>query len=155
MRTYGLSVVCVLLALSGCGGSEPSPEADEQEAPATTEEESRCDPAPKPLLAAIAEGLTVQGGGSLRNGHAVKSEDLKSVYYVSADIQGAGLQGNADIGTWATNSLTPGDGLILAADAVAKEFSDWGAAAQPGSDAAEVMSMENDGAEESKACAEG
>jgi hypothetical protein len=48
-----------------------------------------------------------------------------------------------------------GEGLILAADEVAKEFSDWGADVGEGSPAAEAMSLDNDGAEESRACLTG
>jgi hypothetical protein len=52
-------------------------------------------------------------------------------------------------GTWATNS-DPGKGevtgLIIAADSIAQQFSDWGAAAQEASAAADVQSLENDGA---------
>ena len=58
------------------------------------------------------------------------------------------------IGTWATNSLKVGEGLIIADDPVAMEYSDWGEAAQPGSAAAEVQGLQNDGAQESQDCVE-
>jgi hypothetical protein len=49
---------------------------------------------------AIATGLTVQGGGTLRNAQAVKSND-KPVWFISADIDGPGMDEEDDIGTWA------------------------------------------------------
>jgi hypothetical protein len=73
------------------------------------------------------------------------------VWYVSAVIRGPGL-GSDTVGTWATNSLEAGEGLIIAADSIAREFSDWGEAAAEGSPAAEVRGLENDGAQESRDC---
>ena len=60
--------------------------------------------------------------------------------------------GDNTVGTWATNSLEVGEGLIIAADSIAREFSDWGEAAGEGSAAAEVRGLENDGAQESRDC---
>jgi hypothetical protein len=42
----------------------------------------------------------------------------------------------------------------MAADSIAREFSDWGEAAEEGSPAAEVRGLENDGAQESRDCLE-
>ena len=72
---------------------------------------------------AIAEGLTVDGGGSLRGGWIVKSSDFKKVYFVALEVDGPGIDGDGDVGTWATNSRS-GAGLIYAVDPVAREFSD-------------------------------
>ena len=159
------ALALLLLSLAGCSSATenttgaaaqapPQTQTPETQAPETqaTESDSRCLPVPKALVRGIEEGLTVEGGGTLRNAKAVKSEDFKNVYYVSADIQGPGLEGDDDIGTWATNSLKVGEGLIIGADEVAREFSDWGAAASPDSPAGQVIGLQNDGAEESRDC---
>jgi hypothetical protein len=62
---------------------------------------------------------------SYEGGFVVRSRDFKSVYFVSADLQGPGLNGKGEIATWATNKLRVG-GLIYSADAVARAFFDWG-----------------------------
>ena len=99
---------------------------------------------------AIGEGLTVQGGGGLRRAYVVRSDDFEKVYMVAGDLQGAGLEGETDIGVWATNS-PKGAGLIMAVDSVAQEFSEWPAADQ--TDAAIEQSAH--GVDEARACAEG
>ena len=91
----------------------------------------------------------MDGGGRLRNGFTVRSADFKKMYMVAADIQGPGLEGNEDIGVWATNSLGDG-GLTFAVDSVAQEFSDWGDGDQ--TDAA--ISESDDGVEQARSCAE-
>jgi hypothetical protein len=99
----------------------------------------------------IESGLTVTGGGSLKNARAVRSQDFKRVYFVSAEIDGPGLEGSGDIGTWAKSGpLRVGRGLILAVDSVANEFSDWG----DGRTTDAQLSMSNNGAEESQKCVE-
>jgi hypothetical protein len=90
----------------------------------------------------------VSGGGTLRNGHAVKSNDFSKVYMVAADIQGGDMEGNGEVGVWATNSLD-GTGLIFAVDGFAKEFSDWG----HGDTTDANITQSSDGAAEAKECA--
>jgi hypothetical protein len=49
------------------------------------------------------------------------------VWFISAEIDGPGLEGVGDIGTWAKSGpLAVGGGLILSVNEVAQEFSDWG-----------------------------
>jgi hypothetical protein len=160
----GALAAAVLLALgSACGGDDGGNESAAPKEPPTTsaepppattaeeEESSRCEKVPPGLVKAIESGLTVTGGGSLTEAWAVKSEDFKRVYFVSADIDGPGLEGTDDIGTWAKSGpLRVGRGLILAVDAVANEFSDWG----DGRTTDAQLSMSNDGAEESTDCVE-
>jgi hypothetical protein len=143
-------IICtaVLMVVTGCGGEEAAGPSDESEEPAQTtapdEDEGdedggkRCLDVSNALKRAIAEGLTVTGGGRLGNAAAVRSRDFEKVYYVSADILGSGIEEGDAVGTWATNSLRPGGGLIIAADSIAREFSEWGDAAEEGSPAAEV-----------------
>jgi hypothetical protein len=148
---------CVLLVvLAACGGNdEPSQQpqakpAETRAAPTTaTTVPSRCEKVSSAVLKAIAEGLTVSGGGgSLRNGHAVKSKDFSKVYMVAADIQGDGMEGNGEVGVWTTNSLE-GTGLIFAVDSFAKEFSDWG----HGDTTDANITDSSDGIAEAKECA--
>jgi hypothetical protein len=145
-----------LLAAS-CGGGEeaadeaaPEPAEDTEQGGGESSRDPRCTRVPPALVKVIATGLEVQGGGNLRFAQAVKSEDFESVYFVSADIQGPGLDGSGDVGTWATNRLAAGGGLIFAVDSVAQEFSDWGDADQTDAN----ITMQDDGAQLSRECVE-
>jgi hypothetical protein len=162
-RGWGLIVLTILAAatLIGCGGEETAEPTDEPSATTTTAsggeaDGDRCMRVPKALKEGIAEGLRARGKetrikttGDLGRAAAVRSDDFEEVYYVSAVIEGPDV-----VGTWATNSLKVGEGLIIAADPMAMEYSDWGEAAQPGSAAAEVQGLQNDGAQESQDCIE-
>lgn len=125
------------------------PAATDTPIPATATPEpvaTRCQPADPALLAAIAAGLTVDGGGDLRNGWTVRSSDFEKVYFVAAEITGAGMNGT--VGLWATNDPA-GAGMIFAVDGLANEFSDWADGRK--TDAA--FSTFNDGAREAIDCA--
>jgi hypothetical protein len=130
----------VLLA-SSCGGDGDG----------GGEASSRCENVPPALVAAMEEGLELSGGGgSLTNAKAVKSNDFERVYFISADIDGPGLEGSDDIGTWVTNGTLQDSGLTLSVDNVAIEFSTW-----PDISTTDLeVSMQNDGAEESRECVE-
>lgn len=123
-----IAMIVLLLAVGGCSGSPTS----------------RCEAVGQKLSGTIAEGLKVQGGGTLRGAQAVKSTAFEKVWMISADIEGPGLSGKDDIGTWATNDLTAGKGLIFSVGAVAREFSQWGPG--PG------FNLSDDGVAESRAC---
>src|SRR5215212_8047147 len=87
---------------------------------------SRCVSVPTQVLEGIATGLTVDGGGYLRGGKAVKSRDLDDTWFVAADIEGPSLDGADQIGVWATHGITLSDvGPIYPAEALADEFTDW------------------------------
>ncbi len=160
-----LATLAALLTLvaAGCGGGTTEAEGITSEATAedaATEgepaEASRCLHVGASLKKAIASGLTVKYGGELGKAAAVRSHDFERVWYVSAVILGAGI-GAETVGTWAVNVKPDAKhavGLIIAADSVAREFSDWGEAAAEGSPAAEVRGLENDGAQESRDCLE-
>ena len=107
---------------------------------------SRCEAVPAHTVLAIEEGLTVNGGGSLRAARMVRSADFERVWFVAADLQGPGLNGPADIGVWATNNQGATGSSYFAVDGVAKEFSDWG-------DAGGRFSLAADGVRESRDCA--
>ena len=146
-----IGVACVL-TMVGCGGTDATDSDNRTQSPqkpaAPTTVVGRCEKVSSALLNAIAEGLIVSGGGTLREGYAVKSKDFNQVYMVAADIQGTGMEGNSEIGVWATNSLD-GSGLILAVDGLAKEFSDWG----HGDTTDAHITQSSDGVSEAKECA--
>ena len=148
---FMISVACVL-TMVGCGGTDTTDSDNRTQSPqkpaAPTTVVGRCEKVSSALLNAIAEGLTVSGGGTLREGYAVKSKDFSEVYMVAADIQGTGMEGNGDIGVWATNSLD-GSGLILAVDGLAKEFSDW----KHGDTTDANITLSSDGVSEARECA--
>ena len=83
----------------------------------------------------------------LKNGQAVKSEDVAGIYFVSAEIYGPEVE-EGTIGTWATRSLG-GAEAIWTIDEISKEFSDL-------RDGVEVADLSaSDGAvEESRRCVE-
>src|SRR4051794_31082768 len=64
---------------------------------------SRCVVVRAAVRGAISTGLN--HGARLRAARAVRSRDFKSVYFVSADLQGPGLRGKNEIATWATNKM--------------------------------------------------
>lgn len=164
---YGLAALAgLVLLVSACGGGEDSSAGDQTTteelvettdpmttAPAEKPETSEdCKRVPADVVAGIQEGITTRGV-KLRNAWAVHSDDLENAWYISGDLQGPGLEGADDIATWAkSGDLVVGGGLLIASNDVAKDFSDWGAEAQPGSPAAEAASMDNHGAEESQDC---
>jgi hypothetical protein len=151
-RLLVAAAVFVLLGSACGGGGEPSAgEATTggETTTATTTESSRCKPVPPGLKKGIEEGLNVTGGGTLANAQAVKSEDFKRVYFISAEINGPGMEKTGEIGTWAkSGTLQVGDGLILSVDGLANEFSDWG----DGGKTDAQLSMDDDGAQESHDC---
>jgi hypothetical protein len=94
---------------------------------------------------AIAQG--VEAGLTLGKARAVRSDDFKKAFFIAIELDGPGLEGKGDIGTWVTNRLK-GGGLIYSVDAVANEVSDWG----DGGSTDAGFSMSDDGADESRDC---
>ena len=137
------AVVAAPTAASATASAAPTP----TRRPATPTPASRCQPAPAILLDSIAEGLTVDGGGGLRNGWTVRSNDYQQAYFVAAEITGPGMDGT--VGIWVTTDPS-NPGLIFAVDTFAKEFSDWG----DGGSTDAAFSQASDGAREAKACAQ-
>lgn len=111
------------------------------------EQTNRCLDVPEAVVASLNEGFNTKGL-TLRNSKAVKSNSFESVYFISADIQGAGLEGQDDVATFGTNSLESGGGIFMAVDKVAKEFSVF-----PDSSTTDARAtMSDDGAKESVDC---
>lgn len=85
-----------------------------------TKVKSRCIDVPTDLVKRIESGINTEGI-TLRNAKAVKSNDYKSAYFISADLQGPGLERKDDIVTFSVNNLK-GNTMILSVNHVAKEF---------------------------------
>ena len=102
------------------------------------------------MLDAIATGAEDGVGGlKLSNGYAVKSKDFEKVYLIAARLAAPGVEG--DVGVWASNSLEPGGGLIMAVDGFAKEFTVWPDANKTDAQ----IDQTADGYDEVRACVEG
>ena len=97
------------------------------------------------LLRDIASGLTVAGGGSLGASGAVKSGAHANAFFVTARINGPGMDG--DVGVWATTRLD-GSGMIFAVDAIARAFSVF----PDGGRTQAAFSMSDPGAQQSRGC---
>jgi hypothetical protein len=136
---FGVVIVFSIIGALGNSGDEEattaSPETTlaegetataQEEAPSEEAEAGECLTVPVEVVRGIEEGLTTGGVGTLRNARAVKSDDPEG-FLISADIQAAGLEGDDDIATWSRTGSDINYGLIFAVDAVAREFSDWGA----------------------------
>jgi len=138
---------CVLIAsvaaIAGCGGDDGN---DQPVVSPSDAESTRCIPADTSLTTPIANKLTVEGG-RIDYGRAVKSDDFENMYFVSAELEGTGLEGRDDVATWATESVG-GAEAIYAVDDLAKEHSDW----RDGSQTRFKLSLNQDGAKESRDC---
>jgi hypothetical protein len=168
-RTLRFGIVGVLL-LAACEGlAVLSPTTDPGASPTATTATASATTAPTAVAnldcistpesaAAIADGLTVGGGGTLRQAFAVPlsfESDLNLGFVVAAEIDGPGIEGDGEVGTWAVGEL--GGGPIFAANQLAQEFSEWGAAASEGSaaDLARDAVANSDEAAAAEACARG
>jgi hypothetical protein len=89
-------VLVVLIARVSGAGDKTAQAVDPPAAPLS----DRCLDVPQNLVNDMATGLAVRGG-RLLNAQAVRSKDFKRVYFISAEIDGPGLEGSGEIGTWA------------------------------------------------------
>ena len=87
-------------------------------------------------------------GMTLRNAQAVKSEVFKQVHFVSAEIDGPGIDGSGQIGTWAKRGSLGDGGGVISVDGFALEYSDWADGSRSGAE----LSITDDGAQESRDC---
>jgi hypothetical protein len=108
--------------------------------------ESRCEDASDYIVKKLEGGFNAEGI-TLRNAKVVKSNDFESVYFISADLQGSGLEGEDNIATFTTNKMDY-SGLILSINHVAEEFAVW----PLGSKTDANIAMSDDGAKESQDC---
>jgi hypothetical protein len=77
-------LACAIFMLAACSGTDTVGGDNRTQSPQSTASPTtvtgRCELVSSAVLNAIAEGLTVTGGGTLRNGYAVKSDDFSKVY---------------------------------------------------------------------------
>jgi hypothetical protein len=158
----GIIGAVVLAVIVLIGVASPSDKNKSSGASAQPAENTQCIRVTRPVAAGIAWGLTTSGHGKLMRARAVRAEDTRGIpiYLVSADINAPGLRGRNDIGTWAVERSVRSEldmGGVMAVDSVAQEFSDWGAAATPGSRADQWRDSlrEDDAYEQSRECATG
>jgi hypothetical protein len=144
-------LIATLIVLAACGGTEPAPQENGAAAESQPEESIECVTPDPTLVDAIAEGLTTDGEGTLRDAQAVRSDDFDNVWMVAAELDAPGLEADGDIGVWSVGggveSIADASG-IFAVDGIAKEFSDWGA------DTDDAPSISDHGVDEARECVE-
>ena len=151
-RVFQMAFILTLSAISifsfsGCGGSS-APSAGDGGAPKTADkvDTSRCIEVSAEKLAEIEAKLNIRGGGSLKDGRAVKSNDFENRYFLAAEVEGPGFYDDGQYAIWLVDSLEPG-GEIISVSSNAKVFSDW-----PKADA--TITKDNDGYAEAQTCVE-
>lgn len=85
-----------------------------------------CVAVPAVMTDALAAGLTVAGGGSLRDARAVASTLVPGSWFVAAEIDGEGIDGDDVVGVWWQGRDLTAPGPIAPAEGMAQEFGDWG-----------------------------
>jgi hypothetical protein len=143
-----IGVVAPASSRTGDGGTDPTPGASSKPTPNESSAPSdRCVAVSVAKLESMLP-LTAAGGGTLRNGWAVVSTDYSKVWFLAAEMDFAGAEGNGEIGVWAVNDLAPYYGTIFSVNSFALEFTDWG----NGPATSAQLSMSDDGASEAEAC---
>lgn len=127
--------VFFLLTLTACSGT-------------TEEKAERCLEVPSSIKANLQEGINTEEV-TISKLKAVKSDDYKSAYFVSVELDGPGLEDEGDIATLTTNRLEE-TGIYMAVDSVAKEFFVFPDASETDAE----ITMVDDGADESRSCLE-
>jgi len=122
-RRWAILTVATL-ALAGCGGDDDEPSAMPEATEAAAGAE--CLGADSSIMTPLANKLLVEDG-RVRSGFLVESESA-GVYYFSAEVDGAGLEDEGDVGTWVTESRY-GEDPLYAVNEIAMEHSDWSDAA--------------------------
>jgi hypothetical protein len=149
-----LLVAVGLMLLVACGGdgngSETGRQTNAQDRADTgVEDGGSCQDVSATKVTQISEGL-ISFGSEITNAQAVKSNDFDNAYFISAELEGPGVEGSGDIATWVSNSLRPTES-IYSVDGVAKEFSNW----VEGDKTAASFSIGDHGAQESRDCVQG
>src|SRR5665648_763361 len=128
------TVVLVLAALSGCGQSQPDATGPRAPRPGHEEVASR-PPTAAPAVECLEVSATVlsrlqqgaEDGMTFTEAAAYRSPDFVKIYFVAARFTVPGVD-NA-VGVWVTNSISDDESAgVMAVDAVAVEFTDWGPA---------------------------
>ena len=139
--TSRAALLLAVAVLAGCGG-------DDDSGSSASPVSHRCDAATSAIMTPLGNSLENERD-RLSNGQIVKSGDHEDIYFVSAELDGPGFQGPGDVGTWAATS--PGGAeAIYSVDPLAKRHTSW----RDGT-AIAGLSLEDDGAQESRDCVTG
>lgn len=113
-----LPILLLAFAFQGCAPSgSSSSESSVEKIPS-----SECIAVSSEKMITIASGEQDGVGMVPNKAFAVKSPDFNNVYFVALNFSAPGVENI--IGVWAVNNLG-NDGIILAADFVAQEFTVW------------------------------
>jgi hypothetical protein len=145
-RKIAIGVTAAVFVLLGISSALNPKTSGSIATPTPSADESRCLAVSAQKLESILP-LTAYGGGTLRDAYAVKSLDFSKVWFIAAEMDFEGGEGDGEIGVWATNDLEPIVGFF-SVNGLALEFTDW--ADGPSSDA--QLSMSDDGASEAEEC---
>jgi hypothetical protein len=138
--TLRIALLLAVAALAGCGGD------DDDEAASSAD--PRCEPATSAIMTPLGDAVKNEQD-RLVNGQMVKSRDHDDIYFISAELEGPGFEDPGDVGTWATTS-PGGSKAIFSVDDIAKDHTTW----RDGT-AIAGLSLEDDGAMESRECVAG
>jgi hypothetical protein len=111
--------------------AEPTPEAlgpptEPTTGPTEAGEQpyNECLPVPEELFTTIIVDGQEEGTGLAPvAGAAIRVPDYSEVYFIAVEFSATGVDNS--IGVWASNSLEPGGGIIMAVDPFAQEFTVW------------------------------
>jgi hypothetical protein len=112
MRISGMTVAALML-LGACSDSHDNDTASAAD----------CLTVSNAMASAVAEGAESGTGMQAVRAAAVKSPDFENVYFIAVEFTATGI--SSQQGVWASNSLNPGGGIIMAADSTAQQFTDW------------------------------
>ena len=114
-------------------------------------EVSRCVQASQIQFDNIQQGIkSVQDSNFIKSAWAVKSNDFENVWMVSAYVYGPSMEDGFGPGIWAMNGNPDEQGITLAVDGTADEFTQY----PFGPDTDLEIDQFSDGAQEAKECAE-
>ncbi len=110
-----LILFLIIIALSSLDANQPIKTEK-------IESSEHCLSVPENLTMRLDEGLNTEGT-YFRSAKAFKAPERENAYFVSADLEGPGLEGVSEIATFATNDLELGG--FVSVDGIALEFTNW------------------------------
>jgi hypothetical protein len=135
---FFICIICLAITFMSGGGTSASPS-------------DRCVPASTAQIEIIRSGIKgVDANNDIIAVWAVRSNDFSRVWFVAAEITGAGIESKSAIGVWTIpGELEQPSAGAWSVNGMANEFSDWG----DGTSTQAQMSMDDDGAKEAESCA--
>lgn len=156
---FALCVICIggsfaMDALGLIPTSSPTPASTSISAviqpTAATTQNNRCVPASQQQIETIRTGIKdIEPNNDIQTAWAVKSNDFKNIWFVAAEIFGAGIQPKQAIGVWAISGDPAAPGMTLSVNGFATQFSPY----PDGATTDAQTSMNDDGAQQALACA--